>query len=57
MVFEIEAKATFTASSIMDAFYKISKYYFTLYMGLPPEILIETGYIRVKPIEDNKSSE
>jgi hypothetical protein len=55
MKFEIKANGTFEAQNLLDAFKKIGEYYTSLYsMEEPDEILLETGNIVIKPIEEDK---
>lgn len=54
MIFKIEANGTLEASSILDAFYKISKYYLALALGLSPELIIRSGYIEIEPLKEDK---
>lgn len=53
MKFKIEANGTFTAKNILDAFLKLSLYYLDLHNELTPNILLDTGFIRIVPVLEN----
>ena len=57
MKFKIEAIGTFDAENITEAFLKISTYYLGLHNGFDPEILLNSGFIRIIPLNDNFISE